>query len=116
MNGDLERRVSRARSRLGVGPRAGAETLRRAFRSRSLEAHPDRGGQQAEFEELHAAYELLRDADDDADERWLVGDEADSKNGRVMYDSEPRRRRRSFQQLFAEALGRSERPSGPNGS
>jgi hypothetical protein len=42
---------------LGVAPDVGPEELKRAFRKRALEAHPDRGGTAAAFRELQRAYE-----------------------------------------------------------
>lgn len=108
MSGDLEGRICKARERLGVGPRASSDTVRRAFRLRSLETHPDRGGARADFEELRAAYELIRDVETDTDEDWLLDDATDTREHRVIYDSEPKARRRSFQQLFVEALHRND--------
>lgn len=42
---------------LGVERLASPEELKRAFRRRALETHPDRGGDAAEFRAVHAAYE-----------------------------------------------------------
>jgi curved DNA-binding protein CbpA len=47
---------------LGVPPDADAETIKRAFRARAREHHPDRSrapGAEARFRELVEAYELL---------------------------------------------------------
>lgn len=51
---------SRARAVLGVGHHATADAVRRAFRARAKDCHPDRGGDRAAFEELWAAYSALR--------------------------------------------------------
>lgn len=42
---------------LGVEPGASVEEIKRAFRKRALETHPDQGGDAAAFRALHAAYE-----------------------------------------------------------
>ena len=42
---------------LGLTPRATAEEIKRAFRKRALEAHPDHGGDPELFRRLHRAYE-----------------------------------------------------------
>ena len=41
---------------LGVSREVDAEALKRAFRIRALETHPDRGGTAEAFREVHAAY------------------------------------------------------------
>ena len=45
---------------LAVDPDADAETLRRAYRRRAKEAHPDQGGSVEEFQRVRAAYEAVR--------------------------------------------------------
>lgn len=42
---------------LGVGPDASAEEVKRAYRKRALEAHPDRGGDPEVFRRVQRAYE-----------------------------------------------------------
>lgn len=37
------------------------ETIKKAFRRRSMQTHPDRGGTQAEFEQVRLAYAILSD-------------------------------------------------------
>ncbi len=49
----------RARIVLGVGNDAGPTEIRRAFRARALVAHPDHGGDRAEFAELTDALVAL---------------------------------------------------------
>ncbi len=41
---------------LGVAPNASAADVKRAYRQRALEAHPDRGGSPAAFQALQVAY------------------------------------------------------------
>ena len=48
-------------ARLGVGPRVSGDALRRAFRDKARDAHPDRGGEREDFEELRTSYGILRD-------------------------------------------------------
>lgn len=60
---------------LGVGPEAGQEEIRSAFRRRAMETHPDRFGADAEpFIELQEAYRILSNqrlrAAYDAERRW----------------------------------------------
>jgi hypothetical protein len=44
---------------LGVEPGAALDVIKRAFRIRALETHPDRGGDPAHFRELRRAYASL---------------------------------------------------------
>lgn len=52
---------SKARSILDVPPDADNRTIRRAYRERIKEVHPDQGGDEARFREVTAAYETLQD-------------------------------------------------------
>ena len=45
---------------LGVGRDASEEDLKRAYRRKARELHPDQGGDEESFKELTAAYEVLR--------------------------------------------------------
>lgn len=45
---------------LGLEPGASREAVTRAFRRRALETHPDRGGDEAAYLAVRAAYEKLR--------------------------------------------------------
>lgn len=59
--GGIESRAE-ARRVLGVGPQADPETVRRAYRDRVKEVHPDAdGGSERAFVRVRAAYETLRD-------------------------------------------------------
>jgi len=51
--------VRRAQIMLGVEPDADADTIRKAFKKRSLETHPDKGGSQHEFINVKRAKEIL---------------------------------------------------------
>jgi hypothetical protein len=42
---------------LGIEPGATADAIKRAYRKRALETHPDRGGQEAQFRAVQRAYE-----------------------------------------------------------
>ena len=44
---------------LGVGKTASADEIKKAFRKAAIEHHPDRGGDEAKFKEVNAAYEVL---------------------------------------------------------
>lgn len=46
---------------LGVSPDADPATVRRAYRERVKEVHPDRGGDEVAFKRVTRAYERLRD-------------------------------------------------------
>jgi hypothetical protein len=46
---------------LGVSRGAKLSEIKAAWRTKAVGAHPDRGGSEAAFKELHAAYETLRD-------------------------------------------------------
>ena len=92
-----------ARTVLGLGPRAGRTEVQHAFRALSKGRHPDHGGSTIAFEELLGAYELLRTIDPEPVTAWITGDDR-STVSRVAWDSRPRPSRRSFRQVFADAL------------
>lgn len=56
--GGLEERAS-AWSILGVESTASLVEVKRAFRKRALETHPDHGGEAEQFRKVQAAYEKL---------------------------------------------------------
>lgn len=46
---------------LGIGKNASADEIKKAFRKKAVEHHPDRGGEEAKFKEINEAYEVLKD-------------------------------------------------------
>jgi molecular chaperone DnaJ len=46
---------------LGVSKTATQEEIKKAFRKKAVELHPDRGGEEAKFKEANEAYEVLKD-------------------------------------------------------
>ncbi|KAK7253919.1 DnaJ molecular chaperone [Aureococcus anophagefferens] len=58
---------------LGVGRKASAEEIRRAYKLRAAKAHPDHGGDAEEFKRVAAAYAALPEGDWKARRRALAG-------------------------------------------
>lgn len=48
---------------LGVPKNATEAEIKKAFRKKALEHHPDKGGDEAQFKEVNAAYEVLGNAE-----------------------------------------------------
>lgn len=46
---------------LGVPKTSSAEEIKKAYRKKALEHHPDRGGDQEEFKKINEAYQILSD-------------------------------------------------------
>lgn len=46
---------------LGVSKNASADELKKAFRRKAIEHHPDKGGDEAKFKEINEAYDVLKD-------------------------------------------------------
>jgi curved DNA-binding protein CbpA len=47
---------------LGVSKTASDEEIKKAFRKKAMKHHPDRGGDQAAFQDINEAYSVLSDA------------------------------------------------------
>ncbi|MFC6836684.1 J domain-containing protein [Halomarina ordinaria] len=61
----LDRETAEAYRVLGVPPEADAETVRRAYRERVKETHPDAGGSPEAFRRVRWAYERVRERKSD---------------------------------------------------
>ncbi|SNZ04613.1 DnaJ domain-containing protein [Natronoarchaeum philippinense] len=58
---DIDHSVASAFAALGVPASADAEEVRRAYRRRIKDAHPDQGGDEAEFRRIRDAYDTARE-------------------------------------------------------
>jgi molecular chaperone DnaJ len=47
---------------LGISKSASADEIKKAFRKKAIEFHPDKGGDEAKFKEVNEAYEVLKDS------------------------------------------------------
>ena len=95
-----------ARTILGVGPHAGPRELRRAFRLRSKETHPDLSpdGSTEALDAVRAAHAFLAERAEAVPAPWWLED-ADAPQSRVAEEA-PMRRRSHFDTLFRDALRR----------
>ena len=59
--GPVDRSVTNAFDELGLDAGASADEVRSAYRSLAKEAHPDRGGTEAEFKQLQDAYTTAKE-------------------------------------------------------
>jgi len=48
---------------LGVAKTATMDEIKKAYRKKAIKMHPDKGGDQAEFQKLQQAYDVLFDKD-----------------------------------------------------
>ena len=48
---------------LGIDKNASQDDIKKAYRKKALDHHPDRGGDEVKFKEAAEAYEILSDAD-----------------------------------------------------
>lgn len=97
--------LAKARSILGVGSTDDESVLRQAFRRRSMETHPDRDGSAEEFAQVRAAYALLLEHLSGPGNEWLIDDESDDVDVRIV-DEKSRPRRQRFEEMFLDALRR----------
>jgi len=78
---------------LGVDKSASDSEIKKAFKAKSMQYHPDRGGDEAKFKEINEAYQTLRDP-----------------QKRAEYDNPPRMNFNEsyggdFQDIFSQMFG-----------
>jgi curved DNA-binding protein CbpA len=92
----------RARRVLDVGPDAGLDEIRRAFRARALLTHPDQGGTPEAFAEVQAAFAVLKDIPP----RRRIFNPIPRPQRVDVYDSPRRPVRRDFGEVLRAAAAR----------
>lgn len=102
---DEHEAISNARAILAIGPNDDLTLIRKAFRRRSMETHPDRGGSADEFEQVTAAYGLLLESAAEPGADWFFDDPDQEVDVRIV-EEESKPRRRGFEEMFLDALRR----------
>ena len=83
----------RAKEILGISEDDDAETVKRKYRAKILQFHPDKNKDPdaaERFREVHAAYSLLKDSDGDLEEDYTKSyDDLMSEFLSAMFDARP---------------------------
>jgi len=59
INGITNNTMSKYHDILGLKPGATEEEVKKAYRKKAIETHPDKGGNEEEFKKVTEAYEIL---------------------------------------------------------
>jgi DnaJ-class molecular chaperone len=89
---------------LGVSKNSSAEEIKKAYRKKALEYHPDRGGDQEKFKEVNQAYQILSNPQKKAqyDQFGSTGEEYGGNSGfQGGYGSQSA----NFEDIFGSASG-----------
>lgn len=105
---EFEDALNKARQVLGVGPNVTTRQLRRAFRKRAKETHPDRQGRSSEFELVKASYALLLEHSEQFAPGWLLDEPTAETDVRVAEERKPVKRH-SFGNLLQHEIRRQNR-------
>ena len=76
---------------LGVEKNADTEQIKKAYRKKAMQHHPDRGGDEETFKEISRSYEVLSDPQkreiyDQAGEEGLNGNHMDSQSADDIFN------------------------------
>ena len=55
---------------LGVNKNSSEDEIKKAYRKQSLKHHPDRGGNNEQFQKINTAYEVLKEPKKDINMIW----------------------------------------------
>lgn len=110
-------------STLGINKNASDDEIRKAYKSKSMKHHPDRGGNEEEFKKINEAYQTLKDPQKKqmydrygtSDPQQMGGgphgwDDMNFGNGSFQFNGDPRDFEEMFGSFFGSGFRQRQRP------